>query len=219
MGMDWKHIAMALTMIIVALALVLVPPLTKGSGNEGPVYDVVKKDGAVEIRDYLGYITAQVNVSSDYNGAMYSGFMELFNYISGKNTNRSKISMTAPVTQEKRAVSEKIPMTAPVTSEKVKNNEYIVSFVMPAGYTLDTLPIPEDKNITFNKIAPHRAAVISFSGRMDEALANKKMAELKEWLDKNNMMMKSNFIMAQYNPPWIPGFMRKNEIIVEIWPE
>jgi hypothetical protein len=54
---------------------------------------------------------------------------------------------------------------------------------------------------------------------MDEALANKKMAELKEWLDKNNMMMKSNFIMAQYNPPWIPGFMRKNEIIVEVWPD
>lgn len=216
MRMDWKHIAMALTMIIVALALVLVPPLARGSGPEGPAYSVVKKDGAVEIRDYQGYITAQVNVSSDYNGAMYSGFMKLFNYISGRNTNRSKISMTSPVTQQKNPGSEKIPMTAPVTSEKVKNNEYVVSFIMPTEYTLDTLPIPEDKNITFKQIEPHRAAVLSFSGRMDEALANKKMAELSEWLDKNNMRPKSNFIMAQYNPPWIPGFMRKNEIMVEV---
>jgi hypothetical protein len=216
MKMDWKHIAMAFTMIIVALALVLVPSLAKGSGAEGPVYTVEKKEGAVEIRDYQGFITAQVNVSSDYNGALYSGFMELFNYISGKNMNRSKISMTVPVTQEQKPGSEKIPMTAPVTSEKVNNNEYVVSFIMPARYTLDTLPMPEDKNITFNKIGPHRAAVISFSGRMDEALANKKIAELREWLDKNNMKPKSNFIMAQYNPPWIPGFMRKNEIIVEI---
>jgi hypothetical protein len=219
MRMDWKHIAVALTMIIVALALVLVPPLAMGSGTEGPAYSVVKKDGVVEIRDYQGYITAQVNVSSDYNGAMYSGFMKLFNYISGKNTNRSKISMTAPVTQEKNPGSEKITMTAPVTSEKVNNNEYTVSFVMPAEYTLNSLPVPDDMNITFNKIGPHRAAVISFSGRMDEALANTKMAELKEWLDKNNVKPKSNFIMAQYNPPWIPGFMRKNEIIAEIWPD
>ncbi|RPH75483.1 heme-binding protein [bacterium] len=206
-------------MIIIGFALVLVPPLAKGSGTEGPVYSVVKKDGDVEIRDYEGYITAQVNVSSDYNMALYSGFMELFNYISGKNTNRSKISMTAPVTQEKKPVSVKIPMTAPVTSEKVTNNEYTISFVMPAEYTLETLPIPEDKNITFNKIEPHRAAVISFSGRMDEALANKKIAELRGWLGKNNMKPKSNFIMAQYNPPWIPGFMRKNEIMVDIWPD
>jgi len=216
MRMDRELVAMALTMIIVTLALVLVPPLAKGGGIEGPVYNVVKKDGAVEIRDYQGYITAQVNVSSDYNNALYSGFMELFNYISGKNTNKSKISMTVPVTQEQKPVSEKIPMTAPVTSEKVKNNEYTISFIMPAKYTLETLPLPEDKNITFNEIGPHRAAVISFSGRMDEALADKKIAELGEWLDKNNMKPKSNFIMAQFNPPWIPGFMRKNEIIVAV---
>jgi hypothetical protein len=211
-----KCAVIALTMIIIGFALILVPPLSKGSGIEGPGYSVVKKDGAVEIRDYQGYITAQVNVSSDYNNALYSGFMELFNYISGKNTNKSRISMTAPVTQEQKPVSEKIPMTAPVTSEKVKNNEYAISFIMPAKYTLETLPIPEDKNITFNEIGPHRAAVISFSGRMDEALADKKIAELQEWLDKNDMKAKSNFIMAQFNPPWIPGFMRKNEIIVAV---
>ena len=207
----------AVTMILIGFVLVLVHPLARGSnGHEGPEYQVFKEDGRFEIRDYQGYITAQVKVSSDYNGALQSGFMELFNYISGKNTNKSKINMTVPVTQERGAVSEKIPMTAPVTSEKVKTDEYIISFVMPAEYTLDNLPIPVDKNITFKQIEPHRSAVISFSGRMDEGLANKKIAELKEWLDKNNMKPKSSFIMAQYNAPWTPGFMRKNEIIVEI---
>jgi DNA gyrase inhibitor GyrI len=220
MRVDWKYITMALAMIILAGAIVLVPPLARGSGGtEGPVYSVVKEDGNVEIRDYPGYITAQVKVRSDYNSALYSGFMKLFNYISGQNTNRSKIKMTVPVTQEQAPASEKIPMIAPVTSEKVTNNEYTISFIMPDQYTLDTLPIPEDKNITFKKIEPHRAAVISFSGRMNEELANKKIAEIRGWLDKNNMKPKSHFVMAQYDPPWIPGFMRKNEIIVEIWPE
>lgn len=208
---------MALAMIIVAGAIVLVPPLARGNGGtEGPVYSVVKEDGNVEIRDYQGYITARVKVSSDYNSALYSGFMKLFNYISGQNTNRSRIKMTVPVTQEQAPASEKIPMTAPVTSEKVKNNEYVVSFIMPGQYTLDTLPEPRDNSITFKKIEPHRAAVIKFSGRMNEDLADIKIVELKEWLDKNNLEPKSNFIMAQYNPPWIPGFMRKNEIIVEV---
>jgi DNA gyrase inhibitor GyrI len=208
--------AMAFTMAIVAGAFVLVPLARGNEGDEGPVYSVVKKDGKVEIRDYQSYITAQVRVSSDYNSALYSGFMKLFNYISGQNTNRSKIKMTVPVTQETAAVSEKISMTAPVTQEKVGGNEYVVSFIMPGQYTLDTLPIPDDKSITFKKIEPHRAAAIRFPGRMNEGLADKKIVELKEWLEKNNMAPRSNFIMAQYNPPWIPGFMRKNEIIVEI---
>jgi DNA gyrase inhibitor GyrI len=217
MQVDWKYLAMALAMIIVAGAIVLVPPPARGSGGtEGPVFRVVKEDGNVEIRDYQGYIAAQVKVSSDYNSALYSGFMKLFNYISGQNTNRSKIKMTVPVTQEPATASEKIPMTAPVTSEKVKNNEYVVSFIMPRQYTLDTIPEPHDKSITFKRIEPHRAAVIKFAGRMNEDLADKKIVELKEWLDKNNLVPKSNFIMAQYNPPWIPGFMRKNEIIVEV---
>jgi hypothetical protein len=95
MRVDWKYITMALAMIILAGAIVLVPPLARGSGGtEGPVYSVVKEDGNVEIRDYPGYITAQVKVRSDYNSALYSGFMKLFNYISGQNTNRSKIKMT-----------------------------------------------------------------------------------------------------------------------------
>lgn len=208
---------MALFMIIVTGAFVLVPPPARGSGgNEGPAYSVVKEDGKIEIRDYQEHITARVRVNSDYDNAMYSGFMKLFNYISGQNTNRSKIKMTAPVTQETATASEKIPMTAPVTSEKIENNEYIISFIMPGSYTLDTLPVPDDKNITFKKIEPHRAAVIRFSGRLNEDLADKKIIELQEWLSKNRLTPKSSFIQAQYNPPWTPGFMRKNEIIVEV---
>lgn len=214
--MDWNRIAVALIAVMIGFAFVMASTtISSGSNNDGPAYKVVKQDGNFEIRDYPAYIVAQVNETSNFNDAMYTGFMKLFNYISGKNTNKSKISMTAPVIQEHASTSEKIPMTAPLTSEKV-NNTYTISFIMPAQYTLDTLPVPEDKNIAFKEIGTHRVAVIKFSGRMDEGIANKKIDELKEWLYKNNIHPKSGFLMAQYDPPWIPGFMRRNEVIVEI---
>ena len=210
-----RHIKTVALNILVILVVFVSSAQAAVGGQKEPAYTVIKKEGEFEVREYEPYIMASVEVSSDFNGAMYSGFMKLFNYISGKNTNRSKIKMTAPVTEEHVSVSEKIPMTAPVTSEKA-GGSYIVSFIMPKGYTIDTLPVPDDKSITFRQVPAHKAAVIRFSGRMNEGLADKKIAELKAWLAKNGMEPRSGFLMAQYDPPWIPGFMRRNEIIVEL---
>jgi len=179
-------------------------------------YNILKQDGDFEIRQYGSYIMAQVEVLSDMKDATSSGFMKLFNYISGNNINKAKIEMTIPVTEEQVSVSQKIPMTAPVTTERMANSAYVISFIMPSKFTLDTLPKPKDKSITFRQVPEHRAAVITFHGRMNEELAQKKINTLKDWLLKNHTVPKSGFIMAQFNPPWIPGFMRKNEIIVEI---
>jgi len=38
------------------------------------------------------------------------------------------------------------------------------------------------------------------------------MEEMGKWLEKNNFKLKSNFIVAQYNNPAVPGFFRRNEI-------
>jgi DNA gyrase inhibitor GyrI len=59
-------------------------------------------------------------------------------------------------------------------------------------------------------------AALRFKGRVKEKLASKKIEEMKNWLKKNNIEPKSNFIVAQYNNPAVPGFLRRNEIIVEI---
>lgn len=179
-------------------------------------YNILKQDGDFEIRQYDSYIVAQIEVLSDMKDATSSGFMKLFRYISGNNISKAKIEMTIPATEKQVSVSEKLPMTSPVTTERVASNAYTISFVMPSNYTLDTLPEPKDKSITFKQVPEHQAAVITFHGRMSEELAQKEVGKLKEWLSKNKMAPRSNFIMAQFNPPWIPGFMRKNEIIVEI---
>ena len=194
---------------------------------ESPSYNVEKKEDSFEIRAYSSYVIAQVDVESDFDGALRNGFEILAHYIFGGNKKRESISMTAPVSEEKVSYSEEIPMMAPVTSEKIsmtapvteeqtKEGVYRVSFAMPSKFTLETLPEPQDPRITFKVVESRRTAAIRFSGRVHSKLATQKTQELKEWLSSNDIVPKSNFVVALYNPPFIPGIFRRNEIIVDI---
>lgn len=158
--------------------------------------------------------------------------------VSGENISISeKIPMTAPVTEEavedtvdnseknlmsvhsaedSIAESEKIDMTVPVIEEESDFHVYRISFTMPSKYTLETLPIPEDEMIKFKEVRNQKMAVLKFKGRVNHKLAQEEMEELKKWLIKNNIKPKSNFIVAQYNHPAVPGFLRRNEVMVEI---
>ena len=205
---------------------------------ESPHYEVEKELDGCEIRAYSAYVLAQVDVESDFDGALRNGFEILAHYIFGGNRTRQSIPMTAPVSEEQVSSSEEIPMLAPVTSEKISmtapvtsekismtapvteeqagEHVFRVSFAMPSKFTLETLPEPQDKRITFKVIESRRTAAIRFSGRVHEKLANEKTGELRTCLSKNGLTPKSNFVVALYNPPFIPGIFRRNEIIVDI---
>jgi hypothetical protein len=183
---------------------------------ETPKFNIIRKDGKFEVREYQEYITASVEIESDYKGAINEGFRILADYIFGNNRSKSRIDMTGPVT-EQTAKGKKIEMTAPVTSSKLgESKKYLISFSMPAKYTLESLPEPMNKMISINKVAPHQAVALKFSGYLSEKIAAKKTQELEEWLKKNNLQAKDDFMVAQYNPPWIPGPFRKNEIISKL---
>jgi hypothetical protein len=183
---------------------------------EKPKYTVLKKDGKFEIREYEEQILAEVEIDGDWGSALNRGFRILAGYIFGGNKAKAKISMTAPVTEEQDYKKEKIPMTSPVIASKVSEKRHKISFMMPSKYTMDTLPEPDSDEITFRKLEKHKAAVIRFSGYFRERLLEKKSEEFKHWLQKEGIGPKSEFISAQYNPPWIPGLFRRNEIIVYI---
>ncbi len=194
-------------------------------------YEVEKKDGDFEIRKYGKHVMAHVDVEAPFDDAMSIGFRILAHYIFGGNRKSSSIEMTVPVEEEKKE-SEKIPMTAPVTEESFKKSEKIkmttpvieeetgnihrISFVMPSKYTMESLPEPEDNQIKFEEVEEEKIAALRFKGRVKEKLATNKIEEMKKWLKENNIQPKSNFIVAQYNNPAVPGFLRRNEILVEI---
>ena len=120
--------------------LIIIGVVDSGAIEEA-VYKVINADGKFEIRDYTTHILAETVVEGDFEEAGNKAFNVLFGYISGDNRSREKLAMTAPVSQEPKG--EKIKMTAPVGQQRVQES-WAVSFMMPASYTLETLPEPED---------------------------------------------------------------------------
>jgi len=183
---------------------------------ETPKFETLQKDGKFEIRKYLKYTIASVEIESDFKHALVEGFRTLAEYIFGNNRAKTNIEMTVPVT-EQVITGKKIGMTAPVIAARAgEGKKYLISFTMPSKYNMETLPEPINKNISLITVAPHKAAALRFSGYLNEKTTAKKTQEMEVWLKKNNLKTKSGFSLAQYNPPWIPGPFRKNEIIVDV---
>lgn len=180
--------------------------------TESPKYSILKKENHIEIREYSGYIQAEVKVQgSNYKSAIEAGFDILAGYIFGNNTSQQKVDMTTPV---KVNQSEKIAMTTPVT---VKGDlEFTVAFVMPSAYTLETLPVPRDARIRFVPVLSHRMASVRFSGFFNQGNIENNKKRLREWMDENDLKGDGDFIIAGYNPPWIPGFLARNEVMIKI---
>lgn len=176
-------------------------------------YEVVRRDGNIELRDYAPSIVAETVVVGDFEDASNKAFRTLFKYINGENKSQSKIEMTAPVSQEQS--SEKIAMTAPVSQEATEGG-WVVSFMMPASFTMDTIPEPIDPAVTIRQLPAYRAASIRYSGFWSEENYNKHLNELRTWMDKQSLRATGPAVWARYNAPFIPWFMRRNEILLPI---
>jgi len=183
---------------------------------ESPRYQTINKDNKFEVREYNDYILAEVEIDGDFGSALQKGFRILADYIFGGNISKAHINMTVPVT-EQAVSSERIEMTAPVTSSPVEEGKkYKISFTMPSKYTLENLPEPSNKTISFHKVAKHKVAALRFSGNLNSKVASRKAKELETWLNENKYSKKTGFVFAQYNPPWIPGIFRRNEVLTEV---
>lgn len=180
--------------------------------TEEPSYEVLRKEGDFEIREVSPIIVAEVTSFGDYDSASGDSFRKLAKYIFGENRREKKISMTAPVFQEK---SEKIAMTAPVFQEK-NENRWVMQFTMPKEYTMETLPKPVDSEISIREIPARKIAVITYSGTLNEKNIAAKSQELEEWISKNGYRAVSPPRSAGYDPPWTLPFLRRNEIQIDI---
>ena len=183
-----------------------------------PIWRSVKKDGNIEVRSYESMIIAEVTTTGERYAAINDGFRILAGFIFGDNTVNQKIEMTAPVTQQARkGPSQKIPMTAPVTQEATgKGHEWKVRFVMPSGYTLATLPKPNDSRIKILEVPSYETAVIRFSGFNTDTNLEKHQKDLITWLQSKKIKFEGQPTYAFYNPPWTPPFMKRNEVMIKI---
>lgn len=197
---------------VVILGGVLWGPIV--SNVEQAKYTVVESHNDIELRDYAPMIVAEAEVSGERAQAINQGFRIIADYIFGNNAAAQKVAMTAPVIQQQ---SEKIAMTAPVMQES-RGDVWNVRFVMPASYTLETLPKPNNPAVKLKEVKGRRFAVIRFSGGSGEENLKKHQHALLEFISAQKLSALSEPTYAFYNPPWTLPFLRRNEVMVEIAP-
>jgi hypothetical protein len=204
-----KRIIWSLIVIVILAAIFLGPIM---SNVEQARYDVVEKHEAIEVRDYAPMIVAEVSVPGDREKAISEGFRLIADYIFGNNISSQKVAMTAPVIQQP---SEKIAMTAPVTQQG-SDGLWVVRFVMPSSYTMQTLPKPNNSDVILKEVAGKRFAVIRFSGLANSNSLEAHTKELEAFIQARNSQAISEPTYAFFNPPWTLPFLRRNEVMIEI---
>jgi hypothetical protein len=192
-------------------ACILLVAWSPAMAIDEPRYTLVHAYEAFEVRQYEPYLVAETVVRADAEEAGNQGFRILAAYIFGQNKGARKIDMTAPVAQ----TPAKIAMTAPV-AQSASPGGYVIQFSMPREWTLDTLPEPIDSRVTLRAVPPRKLAVIGYSGTWSQANYEENLKKLQDALKKEGLHWHGEPIWARYDPPWIPWFMRRNEISLEI---
>ncbi len=198
------------------LSLLIILVLIEGGSAmaiEKAKYRVVESEGDFELRSYDASIVAETLVEGDFDKVASEGFRRLVAYINGKNRKKQSIAMTAPVTQEAR--SEKISMTAPVGQERV-GGSWRITFLMPSRYTLETLPEPLDERIALTEVPGRWMAVVRYSGTWSQKRYEEKRALLMGWIRRRGWSSLGSPVWARYDPPFMPWFLRRNEIQVAV---
>lgn len=189
---------------------------TKAIALEEAIYTVIEKEDNFEVRDYAPQVRAVTHVESDLEGAGNEAFSYLFDYISGNNERQDKIAMTAPVSQQ--SDGEKIKMTAPVGQQR-RGDKWQISFVMPASYTMKTLPKPSDPKVSLVQVPEKRYAAVRYSGFWSEQGYQQNKSALQSWISKKGLRPLGEPIWARYNAPFSLWFLRRNEVLIPIMVE
>lgn len=166
-------------------------------------FTVLRKYKNFELREYPPCVLAEVKVSADYSSASSAAFGRLFKYISKGNQGSQKIAMTAPV-----IAAQKEPAA--------NSNEWFVSFVMPAGSTFGQMPQPNDSQVVLRELDSEICIALSFRGKADKELSDQKVRELRAAAAKENISISDETRICRFDPPFKPGFMQQNEIVIPI---
>ena len=159
-------------------------------------YTVESTHDGFEVRRYPQHVLVEVDVSGDFGEAGNRGFRPLIGYISGNNQGNTQIEMTAPVIQ------------APV------GDRFTVSFVLPEGMDAASVPAPSAQGVRTRVVPAGRIAARRFSGGADQARFAANALALAAAVEAAGLSTAGTPFFARYDPPWKPGFLRRNEALV-----
>jgi hypothetical protein len=185
--------------IIVVLFIVFqVYTVMSTKKSETQPYTVIRVEQDFEIRFYPSATMAIISSSAkSYKELGSSGFSKLAGYIFGGNKDKKQIAMTTPVHMN------------------IGDSSSTMAFVMPATYSKDNLPLPNNSAVTIHETADEYVAAITFGGFASNEEIKKQSLLLENALKEKHIVYYGPFRFLGYNPPF-QLLNRRNEIIVRI---
>lgn len=182
---------------------------------EEPKFEVVRTFDRMELRKYEPRLVAEVEVEAeDGEQASGMGFRILASYIFGANDGGGEIAMTAPVEQ---SATTKIEMTAPVEQRASgSSGRYTVRFTMPRKWTMESIPKPTNDRVRLVELQSACMFVKRFAGSPGHQKVSRKAAEVEEAAREAGLTVLGQHTYARYDPPWVPGPFRRNEIMFPV---
>ncbi|XP_034677956.1 heme-binding protein 2 [Vitis riparia] len=186
----------------------LFPPTC--SRIECPTYDLIQAGNGYEIRRYNSTVWISTSPIQDISlvDATRDAFLQLFDYIQGKNEYQEHIEMTAPV------ITQVSPSDGPFCE-----SSFVVSFYVPKKNQANP---PPAKGLHVQKWGPAYAAVRQFSGFVSDSEVGEEAAALEASLTGSIWSAAieksrpddptSTYTVAQYNSPF-----EYEERVNEIW--
>jgi len=178
-----------------------------------PAYRVQESAPPVELREYGAHAVAETHISGSFADAGNLGFRRLFGYISGENAGAAQVAMTAPVIQqaEPRTDATGVPGSRPQ-----EGAAYRIAFVLPEGYSGANAPVPTNPEVRIVDVPARRLLAVRYTGRWTEANYQEALGTLLAFAAARGYKLVGEPLYARYDPPIMPSFLRRNEVLAEI---
>ena len=192
-----------MTRILTIIALLFATPAW--AEYEQPSYNLVFQQDGLEIRDYAPAVVVETQVVASRRDAAGDAFRSLFNYISGNNDASLEIPMTSPVAQ-----------TYAGRERDNVSGKWAVRFFLPRDLSAEAIPEPLQLGVNIVTLSAQRFASVSFKGTQNDKKVAKNRARLREFIAQNGYRVSGQPVYAFYDPPFVPWFLRDNEILLPI---
>jgi hypothetical protein len=189
----WILAGMLLPLVLLVLALVY---------PDGPDYRVLERGNGFELRQYAPLRVAETTVTGTLAEAEDAAYPPLLDYIRGHN-----------------ATTRKVPMLAPVMQQRVERDGaegWLVQFVMPVEYPMGMLPPPANADVGLRQLPERQVAARRFGGGWAAERWQSEAGALLYAVEQAGLAPVGEPVFARYNAPFIPGFLRRNEVLVDV---
>jgi hypothetical protein len=188
--------------VILAGALIPLALLTLALVAPGTTdYEVVEEADGFELRRYAPYVVAETTADGTFEEADGPAFAVLVDYIQGANEGGRRLPMTAPVHQQPGADGEQT---------------WLFQFVMSPEYLLSMLPRPASPEVSLRQVPERLVAARRYRGGWGETDYREQRQALMTALGDAEVDTVGMPVFARYNAPFVPGFLRRNEVLVEV---